>query len=71
MYKLIESKMALIGMTKKQLAQEMRIGYNTLLAKFKHESQFSLDEAIEIKRIINASESIEVLFELIPDKKSA
>jgi|GEM_PF-5870305 len=39
MYKLIESKMALIGMTKKQLAQEMRMGYNTLLAKFKRESR--------------------------------
>lgn len=70
MYKLIESKMTLIGMTKKQLAQEMGMGYNTLLAKFKRESSFSLDEAAEIKCIVGAPESIEVLFELIPKKQA-
>ncbi|MVB11361.1 hypothetical protein CAFE_20750 [Caprobacter fermentans] len=70
MYKLLESKMTFVGMTKKQLAQEMGLGYNTLLAKFKHESSFSLDEAAEIKRIVDAPESIEVLFELLPGRKA-
>ncbi|WBY63697.1 hypothetical protein [Thermocaproicibacter melissae] len=70
MYKLLESKMTFIGMTKKQLAQKMGLSYNTLLAKFKRESSFSLDEAAEIKCIVGASEPIEVLFELLPEQQA-
>lgn len=62
MYKTLEAKLVFVGMTKKKLAKKMNIGYNTLLLKFKGESSFTFDEALMIKRIINADEPIEELF---------
>lgn len=62
MYKTLEAKLVFVGMTKKELAKKMNIGYNTLLLKFKGESSFTFDEALIIKRIINADEPIEELF---------
>jgi len=62
MYKLIEARLVLLGMTKKELARALGISYNTLLLKLRGESSFTLDEALEVKRLIRASESVEELF---------
>lgn len=67
MYKCIETKLALSGMSKKQLAKELGIGYNTLRQKLSGSSPVTLEEAFRLKEILNAQESIEVLFEPATD----
>lgn len=62
MYKRIEAQLVLIGKTKKELALEMDISYNTLLAKLGGNSSFTLDEALRVKQLLGAHESIELLF---------
>ncbi|WP_052446784.1 hypothetical protein [Candidatus Soleaferrea massiliensis] len=63
MYKQIEAQLVSIGMTKREMAQQLGIGYNTLLLKLKGDSKFTLDEALAIKKLIQSEESIERLFE--------
>jgi predicted transcriptional regulator len=63
MFKRIEAQLILLGITKKELAQAVGIGYNTLLQKLKGARAFTLDEALKIKEAIRSDESIEMLFE--------
>lgn len=65
MFRRIEAQLAYIGITKKELAQDVGIGYNTLLQKLSGASPFSLDEALKIKEAIKSNESIETLFERV------
>ncbi|WP_297429791.1 hypothetical protein [Clostridium sp.] len=62
MYKRIESQLVLIGKSKKELADELGIRYNTLLLKFKGSSSFTLDEALAIKQILKTQYTVEELF---------
>ncbi len=66
MYKRIEAHLILTGMTKRELAAQLGISYNTLLLKLKGISSFTLDEALKIKNILQATESIEELFIKMP-----
>lgn len=70
MYNRIEAQIALIGMSKKELAKKMNLPYNTLLLKLRGKSKFTLNEALKIKEITNSDESIEVLFEANSGKVS-
>lgn len=62
MYKRIEAQMVLFGISKKELAYKLGIGYNTLLAKMRGERDFTLKEAWEIKRLLKLQDPIEILF---------
>lgn len=62
MYKRIESQLVLIGKSKKELAEDLGIGYNTLLSKFRGLSSFTLDEALSIKNMLKTSDTVEELF---------
>jgi len=62
MYKTIESQLVLIGKSKKELADDLGIGYNTLLLKFKGTNSFTLDEALAIKGILKTRYTVEELF---------
>ena len=62
MYQIIESRLIRLGITKKELAQALGISYHTLLLKLGGKSSFTLDEALEVKDLIQASESVEELF---------
>lgn len=62
MYKRIESQLVLNGISKKELAEQVGIAYNTLLAKMRGEREFTLKEAREIKQILHSEEPIEELF---------
>lgn len=63
MFLKIESQMAVVGITKKKLAEIIGIKYNTLLKKFNCTSSFTFDEAVKIRTAINSTESIEILFD--------
>jgi DNA-binding XRE family transcriptional regulator len=63
MYKRVEAQIVLSGVSKKQLAQNIGISYNSLNLKLNGRRAFSLDEATEIKRLLNAEEPIETLFD--------
>lgn len=63
MYKRVEAQIILSGMSKKEIAQCLGISYNTLNLKLSGKSSFSLDEAMEIKRILQAEDAVERLFE--------
>lgn len=62
MYKRIEAQIVLSGISKRELAKRVGISYNTLNIKLSGKSAFSLDEAIKIKKEIEANEPIEELF---------
>ena len=62
MYKRVEAYIILSGISKRELAKSLGISYNTLNLKLRGKSDFSLDEASEIKRILKADEPIETLF---------
>ena len=63
MYKVLEAELVLCGMTKKELSEITGIRYNTILAKFRGETEFTLDEVFSIKDALHSDKPIEVLFE--------
>lgn len=62
MYRTIESRLAFLGVSKKKLAHEIGMSYNTFLLKLKGKSNFTLDEAEKIKLALKSKLSIEELF---------
>lgn len=62
MYRVLESKIAYKGISKKEMASELKMNYNTLLAKMSGKSKFTLDEAIVIKTYLEEELSVEELF---------
>lgn len=62
MYRVLESKLAFYDISKKRLADELGINYNTLLSKMAGKSSFNLDEALCIKHFIKEDIPIEELF---------
>ena len=63
MYRRVEAQMILSGFSKKTLAEKIGMRYNTLFLKMNGTSKFTLDEALKIREVINATESVEVLFD--------
>lgn len=63
MYKRIEAQIILSGISRKELAQALGMSYNTLNLKLNGKRDFSLAEAIQTKRLLNAKESVEMLFD--------
>ena len=62
MYRELEAKIAYRGISKKQMAEEIHMKYNTLLAKIGGKSKFTLDEAVTIKDYLAEDIAIEELF---------
>lgn len=65
MYRNLEAEIVRRGFSKQTIARMLGIGYNTLLAKMRGEYSFSLEEAIEMKRLLTTMESVEYLFEKV------
>lgn len=65
MYKKLESLLVEKGISKKGLADELSIGYNTLLLKMHGKYNFTLDEALKIKKILKTNLSLEEIFKKI------
>lgn len=63
MYRMLESRIVYKGISKKRLADDIHMNYNTLLAKMSGKVKFTLDEAILIKQYLDESIPIEELFE--------
>ncbi len=64
MYKKIELIIFQKGLSKKDIAEALNIGYNTFLLKLRGESKFTLDEAWSLKNFLQVEETVEELFEL-------
>ena len=62
MYRELEARIAYRGISKKQMAEEIHMNYNTLLSKMGGKSKFTLDEAVSIKDYLNEDITIEELF---------
>lgn len=62
MYRELEAKIAYKGISKKMLADDIGMNYNTLLSKMSGKSKFTLDEAVRIKAYLKEDISIEELF---------
>lgn len=62
MYRMLESKIAFKGISKKKLADDIHMNYNTLLTKMSGKVKFTLDEAVLIKEYLDESISVEELF---------
>ena len=62
MYRVLESKIAYKGISKRQMAEDIGMNYNTLLAIMSGKSKFTLDEAVGIKNYLQEDTSIEELF---------
>lgn len=63
MYRVLESKLAYRGISKKKLADAIQMNYNTFLSKIGGKSKFTLDEAVSIKEYLKEEASIEELFQ--------
>ena len=63
MYRVLESKMAYKGISKKLLAEAIGMNYNTLLAKMSGKSKYTLDEAVRIREYLEEEIPVEELFE--------
>ena len=63
MYKRIEAQIILSGVSRKELAQALWMSYNTLNLKLSGKRDFSLAEAVEVKRLLNAQDPVEMLFD--------
>lgn len=63
MYKRIEAQIILSGVSRKELAQALGMSYNTLNLKLSGKRDFSLAEAVEVKRLLNAQDPVEMLFD--------
>ncbi|MCM1056644.1 MAG: XRE family transcriptional regulator [Firmicutes bacterium] len=63
MYKLLESRLAYKGISKKQLAEGINVSYGKILSKISGKSKFTLDEAILIKEYLEEELPVEELFE--------
>lgn len=61
-YRELEAKIAYKGISKKMLADNIGMNYNTLLAKMNGKSKFTLDEAVKVKAYLKEDSSIEELF---------
>lgn len=62
MYNKIESLIIERQTSKKEIATQLNISYNTLLLKLKNKSHFTYDEAKQIKNILKTTLTIEELF---------
>ena len=62
MYKMLESRIVYKGISKKKLADDIHMNYNTLLAKISGKTKFTLDEAVLIKKYLDETIPIEELF---------
>ena len=62
MYKNLRIEMLKKEMTMADLSAKTGIKYQTLSVKMRGESQFTLQEAISIKKALNSSLPIEILF---------
>lgn len=62
MYRTLEAKIAFMGISKKKLAVDLNMNYNTLLAKMSGKSKFTLDEAVLIKKYLGDNIPVEELF---------
>jgi hypothetical protein len=65
MFKRVEAQLVMAGLTKKELAAAIGIGYNTLLTKLRGEREFTLMEARGIKEALHSEDSIELLLEKV------
>lgn len=61
-YTLIESQMAACGISVQELAAMLDISLNQMSKKLIGAKDFTLAEATQIKRILNAPQSLEELF---------
>lgn len=55
-YRGIVARLALLGLTKKELADRLGISYGTLHNKLCHVTPFTLDECLQIKQILGLPE---------------
>jgi len=67
MYRELESKIAYKGISKKQMAEDIDMNYNTLLAKMSGKSKFTLDEAVIIKTYLQEELPIEARIITVAD----
>ena len=63
MYRNLEAEIARKNISKKVIAEELGIRYNTLTAKLRGDNKFTLDEALKIKQMLGAAIEVEQLFE--------
>lgn len=62
MYFAIEMLIFQKRLSKAFIANEMNMSYNTFLLKMRGKYDFTLNEALKLKEILNTKEPIEVLF---------
>ena len=63
MFKNIELEIFKSGLSKKEIAAELGMTYNTFLLKLSGKAYFTLDEAMKLKAILKSELSIEELFD--------
>lgn len=66
-YRKLTSRMALLGVSKSEVARQMEMSYSTLQHKLCGETAFTLAEAVRLHRLLSMPEPLEVAFERIDE----
>jgi|GEM_PF-516346 len=65
-YYRIVRRIALLGLTRRQVADRLGVSYGTLHNKLYAITPFTLDEAIQLKQMLAIPSTLEEAFELFP-----
>ena len=62
LYRNLAARMALLGINRGELSHLMGVNYSTLENKLRGKTAFTLDQAVQIKRILRCTAPLEDLF---------
>ncbi len=68
-FRKIVARIALLGLTRRQVADQLMVSYGTLHNKLCGITPFTLDEAIALKNLLNIPGSLEDAFEKVDPRK--
>ena len=68
-YPILQAQMAIRGMTRQVLAEQIRISYVSMNRKMAGLTPFTLDEAVRIKKALGTETALEELFVSAPGRE--
>lgn len=68
-YRMVVARIALLGLTRREVAERLGVSYGTLHNKLCAITPFTLDEALALKTLLGVTEPIETMFRRVDEGK--
>lgn len=68
-YRMVVARIALLGLTRREVAERLGVSYGTLHNKLCACTPFTLDEALALKTLLGVTEPIETMFRRVDEGK--